>query len=286
MARARVNGREKLKEDADPAHAVTPDGEASRFAAATSLRFAAVPLLSLAFVILLVGLLNYYKFQTTFEEIAERRIAIVLDRAKSSIESAVDLGLRLEDIDAAPIILGSMPFQEWRVEEAFIFETGDGRVVFSSRPESMGAPVDPALMEAQQRQSEGRWRVSDNGKATLGLRLDSGYGTAIGGVALTYSITGIRADAQAVRGELATAMVVTLVVFALLALIGLHFLSREYRQMAGNLRNALAAPGRDEALPAELRQLVQSFRDKTGEAGSKLSELEQLPDLPGQRPQS
>ena len=130
----------------------------ARLIAGPVLRFAAVPLLSLAFVILLVGLLNYFKFESTYEELAERRIGIILERAELSIESAVGLGLRLEDVGAAQAILDAMPRQDERIESAAIFDGKDGSIVFASGAEAPGTNVDPAWLAAQARAPGGRWR--------------------------------------------------------------------------------------------------------------------------------
>lgn len=259
-----------------PAHAARNRGEAARLGLATGLRFAAVPLLSLAFVILLVGLLNYYKFQTTFQDVAERRVSMILDRAKSSIESAMDLGLRLEDVGAAPLILGSLTVQDWRVEDAFIFEGAEGRAIFALDPEIIGRPIDPALLAMHARHANGVWRLPEDDRVFLGARLDSAYSDGVGGIALAYSLAELHADAQAMRGELAAAMAATLAIFAGLAFIGLYFLSSEYRSSARNIHRALRDPEKDGELPDELREGLRRFHAVTTQADRELRELEKL----------
>jgi len=246
----------------------------ARLIAGPVLRFAAVPLLSLAFVILLVGLLNYFKFESTYEELAERRIGIILERAELSIESAVGLGLSLADIGAAQPILDAMPRQDERIESATIFDAKDGSVVFSSRADALGNSVDPAWLAAQARAPGGRWRVMLDGSVVVGARLDSGYAEGIGGIAIVYSLADVQAEIASIRGSLAMAMATAFAIFAVLALIGLVFLTRRYRMTVAGIQKALAGEGEIDALPDDLRQAVEGFGTITAEADRELANLE------------
>src|SRR5690606_2494441 len=110
----------------------------------------------------------------------------------------------------------------------------------------------------------------------VGARLDSGYGTGIGGVALTYSLAAIRQDARHLRDELLLAMAATFIVSALLALAGLYFLAGDYRTLATRIRTALSRPEQPPELPGELGQLIETYHQKSGEAADELAELERL----------
>lgn len=246
----------------------------TRSIAGPVLRFAAVPLLSLAFVILLVGLLNYFKFQSTYQELAERRIGIILERAELSIESAVGLGLGLEDIGAAQPILDAMPRQDERIESAAIFDARDGSTVFASPAGAIGAKIDPSWLSAQERAQNGRWRVMLDGSIVIGARLDSGYAEGIGGIAIVYSLAEVEAEIASIRGYLAMAMATALGIFAVLSLIGLFFLTRRYRRTVTGIQKALTGEGEKDALPDDLRAAVEGFGTITAEADRELGSLE------------
>lgn len=245
-----------------------------RFSAGPVLRFAVVPLLSLAFVILLVGLLNYFKFESTYEELAERRIGIILDRAESSIESAMGLGLKLEDVGAAQAVLDAMARQDERIVSAVIFDGKDSSVVFASRAEVIGRYIDPAWLAAQARAQGGRWRVLLEESVVVGAPLDSGYAEGIGGIAIVYSLADVQAEISAIRGNLAMAMATAFAIFAVVAIIGLFFLTRGYRSTVASLHNALTGEGKSDALPADLRDAVDGFGMITAEVNRELRSLE------------
>jgi len=246
----------------------------TRFIAGPVLRFAVVPLLSLAFVILFVGLLNYLKFESTYEELAERRIGVILDRAQLSIESAIDLGLGLEDVGAAQPILDAMPRQDARIESAAIFRANDASIVFATRAGAIGTKIDPAWLAAQARAQDGRWRVVLDRSVVIGARLDSGYSDDIGGIAIVYSLADARAEIAAIGGHLAMAMAAAFVIFAVPALIGLFFLTRRYRSTVAGIQKALIGEGKSDVLPDDLRDAVEGFGTITAEADRELRSLE------------
>lgn len=248
--------------------------ESKRFIAGPVLRFAAVPLLALAFVILLVGSLNYFKFETTYEELAEQRIDIILDRAQSSIESAITLGLSLEDVGAAQSILDVMLERDGRIESAAIFDATDSLIVFASDAEAVGTKVDSDWLDAQARAQDGRWRLMLGGRVVIGARLDAGYAEGVGGIVLTYSLAEVQAETAALREGLAISMAAVFAIFAIPGVAGGLFLTRRYRRTVFAIHKALTGKKESEILPGDLRQAVEGFNATTSEVDRELRGFE------------
>src|SRR5579871_1661874 len=91
-------------------------------------------LVSLAFVLGLMTLLNLLKFQTVYNELAERHMGVILARYHRSLETAIDLGLDLGAIGADRMLAASTQSKDTRIKNTYIFNSESGRIVFSTDP--------------------------------------------------------------------------------------------------------------------------------------------------------
>src|SRR3990167_3060808 len=129
---------------------------------------AAVLLISLVFVLSLVTLLSYFKFESSLTAITERRVGLIVERAKDSIESVIRLGLKLEDIEAVRGIVEEARGRAPRIENTHVFRTDRARHLFASDPAEIDAPVDPAWLAAQAASADGIWGIQAGGRAVVG----------------------------------------------------------------------------------------------------------------------
>jgi hypothetical protein len=247
---------------------------------------AAVLLISLVFVLGLVTLLSYFKFESSLTTITERRVGLIVERAKDSIESVMRLGLKLEDIEAVRGIVEKARGRDPRIANIHVFRTDSARHVFASDAAEINAPVDPAWLAAQTTSANGNWRIQSGGRAVVGTRLDSSIVEGIGGVAVTYSLVAVIGRIETMRDNLILAAAATVAVFSLIALVSAPLLTRGFRRTLGNLADAIGADAGSDAtatrLPESLKESVEQFRRTAGEAGRELDRIEAaLPDRSG-----
>ena len=105
----------------------------------------AVFLVSLAFVLGLVTLLDYFKFQSSLNDLAQRRIGIITERVHHSLETAIDLGLNLRDIDVARTILGNTQAEDVRIKNITIFSSDGGKVACVTPSSAIRRTMRPAF---------------------------------------------------------------------------------------------------------------------------------------------
>lgn len=239
---------------------------------------AAVLLISLSFVLGLLTLLNYFKFDSSLNEIAQRRIGIIIDRVNDSIEAAIRLGLNLEDIEVARTVIENTRAQDSRIESISIFSTDSARTIFASDPATIGTTVNSAWLNAQARATNGVWKIQTGGDVVFGRRLDSSLAEGIGGVVLTYSLADVSAHVDAVRGQLVWGALVTLGIFSVLAALGAIVATRDFRRTISGLSEAIGSgvvASDSTMLPESLRTAVDRFSGAASEARRQLDGFEE-----------
>jgi hypothetical protein len=242
----------------------------------------AVFLVSLIFVLGLVTLLDYLKFQSSINDLAERRIGIIIDRVHHSLETAIDLGLNLRDLGVARTILGNTQAEDPRIKSITIFSLEDGRILFSSDAATVGAAVDQSWLGVQAAAADRVWRIKHDDRILVGQRLDSALAAAVGGLVLEYSLADVIARTAAMRDHLLSAALLTLLAFSVVAVIGAIVVTREFRGTLGGLTEAIGAAvvphSGSGPIPASLFSSVDHFRRTTSEAQSQLDRLENALD--------
>jgi hypothetical protein len=269
--------------EANPPAVISDRPAGSRFgsllsSARSTATIAAVFLISLSFVLGLLTLLNYFKFDSSLNEISQRRIGIIIDRVHDSIEAAIRLGLNLEDIEIARTVIENTQAQDSRIQSISIFSTDSARTIFASDPAMVGAAANPVWLNAQARATNGGWRMETGGDVVFGRQLDSSLADGIGGVVLTYSLADVSARVDAVRDQLLWGALVTLGIFSVLAALGAIAATRDFRRTISGLAQAInseeATP--DSAiLPESLRTAVDRFRGAASDAKRQLDGFEE-----------
>jgi hypothetical protein len=236
----------------------------------------AVFLVSLTFVLALVTLLDYFKFQQSINDLNQRRTGIIIERVHHSLETAIDLGLNLHDIGVARTILGNTQAEDARIENISIFSLEDGRILFASDATSVGKAVDPSWLSAQSAAGNKVWRVTRGDHVLIGERLDSALAAAVGGVVLDYSVGDVALHIAAMRDHLIWSAFLSLVAFSFVAIIGALVVTREFSRTVSGLAEAIASPAPSAAgtIPDSLVPSVDRFKRTTAEAHSQLDRLE------------
>jgi hypothetical protein len=235
-------------------------------------------LVSLAFVLALVTLLDYFKFQSAITDLAEQRAGIIIARVHKSLETAIDLGLNLRAIGLERIVKASTEAEGGRIENSYVFAADDRAIIYSSDPAATATKAASAWLAAQATAGDGEWQIRQGDHLVLGESLDSALAAAIGGVVLDYSLADVNARVAKTRDRLVISAVLTFVAFAILAVGGAIVATREFRKTIGGLTEAISFAAEPRPLPGSindrLRSSVDRFRRTTSEAHDQLDRVE------------
>jgi hypothetical protein len=236
-------------------------------------------LISLGFVIALVTLLDYFKFQSAITELAEERAAVIIARVHSSLETAIDLGLDLREIGLDRIVKASTEAEGGRIKNSYIFAADDGTIIYSSDKAAAAAKAAPAWLAAQAAARDGEWRIRQGDSLLVGQRLDSALDAAVGGVVLDYSLKDVNASVAAMRDHLIGSALLAFLGFGILAVGGAMVATREFHKTVGGLTEAISfaaepLPSTLGAINDPLRSSLERFRRTTSEAHDQLDRVE------------
>lgn len=236
-------------------------------------------LISLAFVIALVTLLDYFKFQSAITELAEERAAVIIARVHSSLETAIDLGLNLRAIGLERIVGASTGAEGARIKNSYVFATDDGAIIYASDKAAAATKAAPAWLAAQAAAGDGEWRLKQGDHLFIGERLDSALAAAIGGVVLDYSLADVNARVIAMRDHLIGSALLAFLGFGILAVAGAMVATREFRKTIGGLTEAISFAAEPPprvlgSINDPLRSSLERFRRTTCEAHDQLDRVE------------
>lgn len=235
-------------------------------------------LVSLAFVLILATALNYSKFLSTYNGLSDRRIAMVTEWTRDSIQVVLNLGLELKGVAAAGNILQAAMNRDPHIGSIALFDTASKRIVFSSNPDQVGKPAAPEWLDAQQHATGSFWKLANSDPVIVGIRLDSSVLDNVGGVVLAYSLADTDNKITAMRNELIASALSIFALFTLLAVAGALFATRGLRRTLAGLSNALDPDVPDHAasasLPTSLRQPAEHFRANAARAEAELADIE------------
>ena len=244
-------------------------------------------LISLAFVLVLATLLNYSKFITTYTDIADRRIGLVTQWARDSIEVLLNLGLELKGLQAAPGILEQAKSRYPYIESISLFDGASGRILYSTAAELTGKAAPPAWLDQQSRANAATWNIDGYDPAIAGIRLDSSFLKGVGGIAIVYSTTETHQKIAMMRQRLVLTALAIFAAFALIAVIFALVATRRLRRTLSALGDALdpdvaaGGEGPETRLPTPFRAPTAAFRETAAAAATALMHVDQERDPPG-----
>lgn len=224
-----------------------------------------------AFVLLLVTFLNYFKFQKTLTGLLDSRVRVVSLDLKSTVESGLNLGLTLEDIDTLQPILDHARDINPLIATIRVFDDA-GKAVFSSPADGMaGVPV--SWLHALERAESDTFSFAEENEFIVGAPLVNNLDKAVGGIAVTYSRSYFDNKVADMLRELGEAAIYALAIFGSLSIVAVILLLREvsaaYRRMQAAM--SLAAgdhpPDAGGTAQTELETHMLAVRDYA--AGAK-----------------
>tara|TARA_R110000787_G_scaffold25757_2_gene72231 strand:- start:31446 stop:32366 length:921 start_codon:yes stop_codon:yes gene_type:complete len=196
-----------------------------------------------AFVLLLVTFLNYFKFQKTLAGLLDSRVRVVSLDLKSTVEGGLNLGLALRNIETLQPILDHAREINPLIATIQVYDESGNRL-FSS-PLSDEPTVPAEWMTALDSAETDTWSLAGETEFVVGVPLVDNLDKYVGGLSVTYSRSYFDAKVDAMLLELGEASLLALAIFGTLAFLAVFLLLRDvsaaYRRMQTAM--TLAASG-------------------------------------------
>jgi hypothetical protein len=242
----------------------------------------------LVFAVLVTGLLNYYKYQSTLSELIHSRLVVVGLDLKQSIEGSVGLGIPLNQTQNIQEIIDRTRNEDDQVLSVEVFEmTADGGTkLFHTDRDGVGKSVPQSWLTASGDVEEPVWSVDTKDATVTGFSLVNNFNKVIGAVVLRYSKSYQQAKTADMFKKLARTGAVVLGAAGILAFFGVFLMFRKisssFTRMTESL-NALIAGKTptltDETATTEEELHFVRFQKKTGDLLDLMSDAERITPL-------
>ncbi len=234
--------------------------------------FAAIVLV-LGFSLVLISLLNYFKYEKTFSGLQRSKFEVIARDLKAAAETGMNIGLPLPALKNMQDLIDRERHRDQQILSIDIFGM-DGTVLYSTTPGRAGAKVSPKLLDAL-RHARGRvWELNDKDSFLVGVPINNNFGRVSGGLTIRYAKSYFDGELLRIGRELAeySAIVFAISVFA--AALAVLLLTRGVvtdgdANASSGAETASAEPG--DELPAAERRAKVSVIEGT-------AETETLPD--------
>lgn len=203
----------------------------------TQNRMIAVAVLVCGFAVGMAGLLNFFKYRSTANQIVTERLVVTGKSVESSIQASLSLGLQFADIGTLPGTLDRERATDNLILGIDVFDM-DGKMLYTTDRLRSTRPVPRAWIAEARKNDSGGWFVDEGSEAAAGISVKNNFGLTIGYLAIRYSGDRVRDAAYAVGRELALS---TLMVFLASAVMSSLAVLWVMRRLARDVRDVEAA---------------------------------------------
>jgi sensor histidine kinase regulating citrate/malate metabolism len=174
----------------------------------------------LLFVISLLFTLSFFKFQTILTDLIANRLSATSPTIYESIESAIDLGLGLREIqNTERVILWVQPNNPG-IQSIDIF-SNKGHILYSTDKPRTGLPVDPQILQNVITSTEHKSQMASEASFLSTFKLLNNYNQTVGGGLITYSKDSYQSQVAEFKNSLLLKAIIILIAFSILASIGI-----------------------------------------------------------------
>lgn len=229
----------------------------------------------IAFVLGLAVLMNYAKFERTFNSLIQSRLAFLVQDLRDTLEFGLDLGLDPAVMANTAAILTREAAQDPHILSISVFNE-QGRILHQYQSELLKhypvAPLTPAwLKTVLQTTSKTPQHASDPETLMVGIPLINNFGRTVGGLILRYDRSFHDQELQQTLFSLIRAALLILAAASLIALLSVWLLFRDTRRELRQVRIALEDFLENQQSPA-LRQAGDSVLAALEVAAEKKSQ--------------
>jgi hypothetical protein len=251
----------------------------------THRRMISVAVLVCALAVGMAGLLNFFKYRSTANQLVTDRLVVTGKAVDEAIQSSMALGLQFSEIGTLQGTLHREQATDSLIAGIDVFDT-EGRLLYSTDRLRTSRPVPPGWLEAARRNAHRTWVVTDGDESAAGMAIVNSFGLVIGHLAIRYSEDRVRATDWAVAREIALSSLLVFLVASVLSSLALLAVMRRLESDVRKVEAALRAGdlARATALAARgpFGTSMQQFLATTRRAEAEIARLRA--ELPVSRP--
>ncbi len=185
------------------------------------------------------AMLSIHKYESTLFDFLASRFEFIVNDIRQGIETQLDLGLFLADMQHESEILDSIMAADEQILSIEVFDP-DGVVLFSTDPSFIGDLVTEKWLDAgQDNQSRQVWSILEIDAGVVGALLHNNLGQHTGSLALRYSRAFLDGSVANQSYRVLIMSVVMILGTALVSLGGTVLLLRTQRRRQEDLERAL-----------------------------------------------
>ena len=194
-------------------------------------------LLLLSFVLLLLFMLSFFKFQSVLANLIANRLSATSPAIYESIESAIDLGLNLDEIQNTQHVIARVRQNNPGIQSIIVFNK-KGKILYSAGDQAEGQRITPHILDIFAASAEHSAEVESEQNFNSTFKLLNNYDQIIGGGIITYTKDDYNRQVNHFKKSLLTKVGIVFVVFALLASVGLMFAFRSLRNYLKSIEDS------------------------------------------------
>ncbi|HCB13958.1 MAG TPA: hypothetical protein DEP36_10385 [Gammaproteobacteria bacterium] len=197
----------------------------------------------IAFVLGLAVLMNYAKFERTFNGLMQSRLAFLVQDLRDTLEFGLDLGLDPAAMANTAAILTREAAHDPHILSISVFNE-QGHILYQYQSKLLDphpvTPLTPAWLETVlQTASKTPQHISDPETLMVGIPLINNFGRTVGGLILRYDRSFHDQELQQTLFNLIRAALLILIAASLVALLSVWLLFRSTRRELRQVRIAL-----------------------------------------------
>ena len=143
-------------------------------------------LLLLSFVLLLLFMLSFFKFQSVLANLIANRLSATSPAIYESIESAIDLGLNLDEIQNTQHVIARVRQNNPGIQSIIVFNK-KGKILYSAGDQVEGQRITPHILDIFAASAEHSAEVESEQNFNSTFKLLNNYDQIIGGGIITYT---------------------------------------------------------------------------------------------------
>ena len=212
----------------------------------------------LLFVLSLLFTLSFFKFQTVLTELITNRLTATSPAMYESIEGAIDLGLGLDEIQNAEMIISWVQRNNPGIQSIDIFNI-KGKILYSTDKQRKGRVIASDILEIIKASAEHSYQIESAANFLSTFKLLNNYNQRIGGGIITYSKDDYNRQVSNFKISLLMKSGILFIAFSLLASIGIMVAFRSLHKYLKSIEDS-----HDEIRSSEAREQNICFIDTTG----------------------
>lgn len=225
-------------------------------------------LLLLSFVLLLLFMLSFFKFQAVLANLIVNRLAATSPTIYESIEGAIDLGLNLDEIQNTQHVIARVRQDNPGIQSIIVFNK-KGKVLYSTGNQVEGRRMTPQILEMFAASAGHSAEVESEQNFISTFKLLNNYDQVVGGGIITHTKDDYNQQVTHFKKSLLMKSGIVFIVFALLASVGIMFAFRSLRNYLKSIEDS-----HDKIRTSKATGQNVCFIDTTGlPAGASKNEL-------------